>query len=117
MVSALPASSLYGSRHDISRAATRQRERRPKARRWNPQRLSLREVLGALLLCLWVSLQLLDTLQRVYLSYAGHPFDLTKTRLQTAPPGTYTGATDVVRKLLARDGVTGHACFHFTSIP
>jgi len=37
----------------------------------------------------------------------GHPFDLTKTRLQTAPPGTYTGAVDVVKKLLARDGVTG----------
>ncbi|KZT72791.1 mitochondrial carrier [Daedalea quercina L-15889] len=37
----------------------------------------------------------------------GHPFDLTKTRLQTAPPGTYTGALDVVRKALARDGATG----------
>ncbi|KAK7059132.1 carnitine transporter [Paramarasmius palmivorus] len=37
----------------------------------------------------------------------GHPFDLTKTRLQTAPPGTYTGAIDVVKKALARDGVTG----------
>ncbi|KAH7928502.1 hypothetical protein BV22DRAFT_1126480 [Leucogyrophana mollusca] len=37
----------------------------------------------------------------------GHPFDLTKTRLQTAAPGVYTGAIDVVRKTLARDGVTG----------
>lgn len=37
----------------------------------------------------------------------GHPFDLTKTRLQTASPGTYTGAIDVVKKTLARDGVTG----------
>lgn len=37
----------------------------------------------------------------------GHPFDLTKTRLQTAPPGTYTGAVDVVKKTLARDGLTG----------
>ncbi|KAF8642025.1 hypothetical protein AX16_009746 [Volvariella volvacea WC 439] len=37
----------------------------------------------------------------------GHPFDLTKTRLQTAPPGTYTGAFDVVKKTLARDGITG----------
>ncbi|KAK4685950.1 hypothetical protein P7C73_g4191, partial [Tremellales sp. Uapishka_1] len=37
----------------------------------------------------------------------GHPFDLTKTRLQTAAPGTYTGAVDVVRKTLARDGVKG----------
>jgi solute carrier family 25 carnitine/acylcarnitine transporter 20/29 len=38
---------------------------------------------------------------------AGHPFDLTKTRLQTAAPGVYTGALDVVRKTLARDGVRG----------
>lgn len=37
----------------------------------------------------------------------GHPFDLTKTRLQTAQPGTYTGAIDVVKKTLARDGVRG----------
>lgn len=38
----------------------------------------------------------------------GHPFDLTKTRLQTAGPGVYTGAIDVVKKTLARDGVTGY---------
>lgn len=37
----------------------------------------------------------------------GHPFDLTKVRLQTAAPGTYTGALDVVKKTLARDGVKG----------
>nr|ODO01243.1 solute carrier family 25 (mitochondrial carnitine/acylcarnitine transporter), member 20/29 [Cryptococcus depauperatus CBS 7855] len=37
----------------------------------------------------------------------GHPFDLTKTRLQTAPPGTYSGAVDVVRKTIAADGVRG----------
>ncbi|MCO5585331.1 hypothetical protein L7F22_039264 [Adiantum nelumboides] len=37
----------------------------------------------------------------------GHPFDLTKTRLQTAPAGTYTGAMDVVRKALAADGIKG----------
>ncbi|KAG1749841.1 uncharacterized protein EDB91DRAFT_1235288 [Suillus paluster] len=37
----------------------------------------------------------------------GHPFDLTKTRLQTAAPGAYTGAIDVVKKTVARDGVTG----------
>lgn len=37
----------------------------------------------------------------------GHPFDLTKTRLQTAPPGTYTGALDVVRKTVAKDGIRG----------
>ncbi|KAF8167748.1 carnitine acyl carnitine carrier [Crassisporium funariophilum] len=37
----------------------------------------------------------------------GHPFDLTKTRLQTAAPGAYTGAIDVVKKTVARDGITG----------
>lgn len=37
----------------------------------------------------------------------GHPFDLTKTRLQTAGPGVYKGAVDVVRKTLAKDGVLG----------
>ncbi|KAF8140397.1 hypothetical protein EV363DRAFT_1393305 [Boletus edulis] len=37
----------------------------------------------------------------------GHPFDLTKTRLQTAAPGQYKGAIDVVRQTVARDGVTG----------
>lgn len=42
--------------------------------------------------------------------YSGHPFDLTKTRLQTASPGTYNGAIDVVKKTLAKDGVSG--CDH-----
>jgi len=37
----------------------------------------------------------------------GHPFDLTKTRLQTAPPGVYKGALDVVKKTIAQDGLTG----------
>lgn len=37
----------------------------------------------------------------------GQPFDLTKVRLQTAAPGTYTGAVDVVRKTLAKDGIRG----------
>jgi solute carrier family 25 carnitine/acylcarnitine transporter 20/29 len=41
-------------------------------------------------------------------TFAGHPFDLTKTRIQTAAPGVYTGAVDVVRKTLARDGITGY---------
>jgi solute carrier family 25 carnitine/acylcarnitine transporter 20/29 len=41
--------------------------------------------------------------------WVGHPFDLTKTRLQTAAPGSYTGAIDVVKKTLARDGVKGYA--------
>ncbi len=35
--------------------------------------------------------------------WLGHPFDLTKVRLQTAPQGTYTGAIDVVKQTLARD--------------
>ncbi|EJD03780.1 mitochondrial carrier [Fomitiporia mediterranea MF3/22] len=38
---------------------------------------------------------------------SGHPFDLIKTRLQTAQPGAYTGAVDAVKKTLLRDGVTG----------
>ncbi|PKI83588.1 carnitine transporter [Malassezia vespertilionis] len=37
----------------------------------------------------------------------GHPFDLIKTRLQTAPPGTYTNAMDVVKKTIAADGARG----------
>lgn len=37
----------------------------------------------------------------------GHPFDLTKTRLQTAPNGTYNGTLDVVRKTIKADGVKG----------
>ncbi|KAF8634409.1 hypothetical protein AX15_000860 [Amanita polypyramis BW_CC] len=37
----------------------------------------------------------------------GHPFDLTKTRLQTASPGTYSGSIDVVKRILGRDGITG----------
>ncbi|MCJ1284690.1 carnitine transporter [Xylographa opegraphella] len=35
----------------------------------------------------------------------GHPFDLVKVRLQTADKGVYTGATDVVRKTVAREGL------------
>lgn len=41
----------------------------------------------------------------------GHPFDLTKTRLQTAAPGVYKGALHVVRQTLARDGVSGWVPF------
>lgn len=37
----------------------------------------------------------------------GHPFDLTKVRLQTAAPGVYNGAIDVVKKTIARDGPRG----------
>lgn len=38
----------------------------------------------------------------------GHPFDLAKTRLQTAAPGQYTGMVDVMKKTLARDGIKGY---------
>lgn len=37
----------------------------------------------------------------------GHPFDLTKTRLQTAKEGTYTGGMDVVKKTIKADGIKG----------
>lgn len=35
----------------------------------------------------------------------GHPFDLVKVRLQTADKGVYSGAMDVVRKTVAREGL------------
>ena len=35
----------------------------------------------------------------------GHPFDLVKVRLQTAEKGVYTGAIDVVKKTVAREGL------------
>jgi solute carrier family 25 carnitine/acylcarnitine transporter 20/29 len=35
----------------------------------------------------------------------GHPFDLVKVRLQTAERGLYTGAIDVVKKTIAREGL------------
>ncbi|KAK4937205.1 carnitine transporter [Elasticomyces elasticus] len=35
----------------------------------------------------------------------GHPFDLVKVRLQTAEKGVYSGALDVVRKTIAREGL------------
>ncbi|KAK5106798.1 carnitine transporter [Lithohypha guttulata] len=35
----------------------------------------------------------------------GHPFDLVKVRLQTAEKGVYTGAMDVVRRTVAREGM------------
>ena len=37
----------------------------------------------------------------------GHPFDLIKTRLQTAPPGTYSSSIDVTMKTIRADGVKG----------
>lgn len=35
----------------------------------------------------------------------GHPFDLVKVRMQTAEKGVYSGAMDVVRKTVAREGL------------
>ncbi|KAL8809932.1 MAG: hypothetical protein Q9223_002778 [Gallowayella weberi] len=35
----------------------------------------------------------------------GHPFDLVKVRLQTTEKGVYSGAIDVVRKTVAREGL------------
>ncbi|PLN75676.1 putative mitochondrial carnitine:acyl carnitine carrier [Aspergillus taichungensis] len=35
----------------------------------------------------------------------GHPFDLVKVRLQTAQPGVYSGAMDVVKRTVAREGL------------
>ncbi|KAJ4303490.1 carnitine transporter [Kalmusia sp. IMI 367209] len=35
----------------------------------------------------------------------GHPFDLVKVRLQTAEKDVYSGAMDVVRKTIAREGL------------
>lgn len=34
----------------------------------------------------------------------GQPFDTTKVRIQSAPPGTYSSSWDVVKKLLAKEG-------------
>lgn len=42
----------------------------------------------------------------VFAVVVGHPFDLVKVRLQTAEKGVYTGAMDVVRKTIAREGMT-----------
>lgn len=37
----------------------------------------------------------------------GQPFDTVKVRLQSAPEGTYNGAGDVIKKLLANEGPKG----------
>ncbi len=37
----------------------------------------------------------------------GHPFDTTKTRLQTAPKGFYTGTLDCVKKTYKWEGAKG----------
>jgi solute carrier family 25 carnitine/acylcarnitine transporter 20/29 len=40
----------------------------------------------------------------------GHPFDLVKVRLQTAEKGVYSGAIDVVKKTIAREGLARVSC-------
>lgn len=40
----------------------------------------------------------------------GHPFDLVKVRMQTAEKGVYTGAVDVARKTIAREGLRKVVC-------
>jgi solute carrier family 25 carnitine/acylcarnitine transporter 20/29 len=37
----------------------------------------------------------------------GHPFDTTKTRLQVAPTGHYTGTLDCVQKTFQKQGIRG----------
>ncbi|KAK5704117.1 carnitine transporter [Elasticomyces elasticus] len=41
----------------------------------------------------------------IFAVVVGHPFDLVKVRMQTAEKGVYTGAMDVVRKTVAREGL------------
>lgn len=41
----------------------------------------------------------------VFAVVVGHPFDLVKVRMQTAEKGVYTGAMDVMRKGIAKDGL------------
>ena len=43
----------------------------------------------------------------------GHPFDLVKVRMQTAEKGVYSGALDVVKKTVAREGL--RKVSHWTS--
>lgn len=43
----------------------------------------------------------------------GHPFDLVKVRMQTAQKGVYSGAMDVVRKTVAREGLARVCCSFF----
>jgi len=46
----------------------------------------------------------------------GHPFDLVKVRMQTAEKGVYTGAIDVVRKIVGREGAKVQYSESHTSI-
>ena len=39
--------------------------------------------------------------------FVGHPFDTTKTRLQTSPQGFYGGTIDCVKKTFKLEGIGG----------
>jgi solute carrier family 25 carnitine/acylcarnitine transporter 20/29 len=52
----------------------------------------------------------------VFAVVVGHPFDLVKVRLQTAEKGVYTGAMDVVRKAVAKEGL-GRGLYAGVSAP
>lgn len=43
----------------------------------------------------------------VVVVFVGHPFDTTKTRLQTSPQGFYRGTIDCVKQTLKREGFRG----------
>lgn len=43
----------------------------------------------------------------IVVTLTGHPFDTTKTRLQTAPPGFYSGTLDCVKKTIKWEGLGG----------
>ena len=46
----------------------------------------------------------------------GHPFDLVKVRLQTAQAGVYSGAMDVVRRTVAKEGLV-RVCYLRFAVP
>ncbi|RYH15211.1 solute carrier family 25 protein [archaeon] len=50
---------------------------------------------------------LAGTLGGITVTIIGHPFDTTKTRLQTAPPGFYSGTMDCVKKTVHWEGFYG----------
>eukprot|EP01031_Cornospumella_fuschlensis_P030464 gene30464-36820_t len=50
---------------------------------------------------------LAGTLGGITVTVMGHPFDTTKTRLQTAPPGFYSGTMDCVKKTFHWEGLRG----------
>lgn len=48
----------------------------------------------------------------VFAVVVGHPFDLVKVRMQTAEKGVYSGAMDVVKKTVAKEGL-GRVCLFY----